>query len=917
MGKGKTGGGGKSENVQVIVRLRPMNSKEKARGDKEAVVLDLAANNITVDAGEGAPKTFGFDAVYNNSFSQRDVYLQSIHAVVETVLQGFNATIFAYGQSGTGKTYSMAGVLSDPKQLGIIPNALNHIFDTINNLGNDNMEYSVMASFVELYNGKCRDLLVEGRLNLELKENQQKQFYVKDLSHHVIRTTMDAMGLMDQGLSRREVKSTDLNADSSRSHSLFSVYVRVHDKVNDVKTESKLNLVDLAGSERQKASGATGETLNEGNNINQSLTALGMVIDCLVKQKPHIPYRSSPLTMLLKDGLGGNSRTVIVGTCSPSAEASHETVSSLRFLDRAKQIKNKPTVQMDPKDAKIAELQEEVKQLRARLGLANKDDGGGGDDDDQAKENYIRSFDGEVETLKRRVEELEVQAHLATEAEEAVRSDLRQADAKMAALRHEYEERQQEMVDKARREAEEVALRNATEGQSNDDLDAVVKLCAHFIEAHLDANSDWRVDKKKKQQPGGASVDDIANGLRLLDAGGFEKKVQAALVRRQSLVQLQSPPKPPTKPKEAGMPQRTNGASSPQPTPASGDESPQTPSLDMPPKKKDKKDKKDKKKDKKEKKSGGHDAAMELGLLGSDRVDAILAANSVAVTPAIHAAVQELLEQQRAVMQEATAERLREGSASLDTPEDASQLLVAYEAIQEDLTRTRAQFQKQKQIAGKIKEIADRRAEEADQLKAHVAALREELAAKHAQHAQEFAMQQDQLVTQHNKRTEQLMQKHQKALIKEKKTREKIQEEIKEWEEKFSRLEQDYDVKIMEFEALQQNYEQQKLEQLKKYRDMAQGYSTLGGMSPAAAAAVSVAASNDNERLRRIVARSTAVSSLNTSYNPSANDGRFQSRSAPEPEFPALGVPDPRPPGASPGAANFSRNFLDVPVRRG
>jgi hypothetical protein len=346
----------KSENVQVIVRIRPLNRKEIDAGYKDCVNIDIGGSSVSVEGAGVEGRTFAFDAVYTNAFAQKDVYLQSIHPVVETVLQGYNGTIFAYGQSGTGKTYSMVGNLDNPKQHGIIPHALEHIFTAINEMKSDKMEYTVQASFVELYNGKCRDLLVDGKLNLELKENAQKLFFVKDLSLWEIKDTMNAMQLMEDGITRREVKATELNSDSSRSHSLFTVYVRTWDKEQDLRTEAKLNLVDLAGSERQSKTGATGDAFKEGANINLSLTALGTVIDCLVKQKPHIPYRSSPLTMLLKDGLGGNSRTVIVGAIGPSDFNAHETVSTLRFIDRAKQIKNKPKLQMDPKDAKIAEL---------------------------------------------------------------------------------------------------------------------------------------------------------------------------------------------------------------------------------------------------------------------------------------------------------------------------------------------------------------------------------------------------------------------------------------------------------------------------------------------------------------------------------------------------------------------------------
>ena len=169
----------KSENVQVIVRVRPINKKELEGGHTECTKLDFANNTIAVDGAGIDGRLFGFDAVYNNSFSQNDVYIQTIRPVVNTVLEGFNATIFAYGQSGSGKTHSMAGSPHDPDLQGIIPRALNHIFEHITAAqAQGKLEYTVMASYVELYNGKCRDLLVDGRNNLELKENSNKLFFV-------------------------------------------------------------------------------------------------------------------------------------------------------------------------------------------------------------------------------------------------------------------------------------------------------------------------------------------------------------------------------------------------------------------------------------------------------------------------------------------------------------------------------------------------------------------------------------------------------------------------------------------------------------------------------------------------------------------------------------------------------------------
>eukprot|EP00756_Hemistasia_phaeocysticola_P025903 Hpha_TRINITY_DN16030_c2_g2::TRINITY_DN16030_c2_g2_i1::g.120827::m.120827/K20196/KIF3B; kinesin family member 3B len=366
--------GEKSENLQVCVRVRPLSDKEQRDGCKEVVTTDLVQNSVTVQqaADHGDFKTFCFDQIYNRDFTQKDIYLRTTHPVVESVLEGYNSTVFAYGQSGTGKTHTMTGVIGTPEQ-GVIPNALTHIFESIAAADPERVTHTVSVSFLELYNGKCRDLLTDKKRNLELKENAHKLFFVKDLEKVVITGGMpQCMRLMEEGSHRRETGATQLNQDSSRSHSVFTVEITAFNREHEPPTTcvSKLNLVDLAGSERQSKTGAEGDQLKEGSNINLSLSALGTVIDVLVKGRGHIPFRSSPLTMLLKDSLGGSSRTVMFATVGPADMNTQETISTLRFADRAKRIKNKPVLQMDPKDALIVSLREQIEALQARLGGA-------------------------------------------------------------------------------------------------------------------------------------------------------------------------------------------------------------------------------------------------------------------------------------------------------------------------------------------------------------------------------------------------------------------------------------------------------------------------------------------------------------------------------------------------------------------
>eukprot|EP01006_Ploeotia_vitrea_P032771 TRINITY_DN64954_c0_g1_i1.p1 TRINITY_DN64954_c0_g1~~TRINITY_DN64954_c0_g1_i1.p1 ORF type:complete len:990 (-),score=149.13 TRINITY_DN64954_c0_g1_i1:933-3902(-) len=431
---GKKGGG---ENIQVVVRCRPMNQKEKDKGCKGVVEVDVASNSITVN-NAGSPITWTFDSVYNASFAQKDIYLQTVNPVVESVLAGYNATVFAYGQSGTGKTHTMTGVPGS-EQAGVIPRTFEHIFGHIQHLQNEKKVYSVRCSMLELYNGKIRDLLGKNtKKSLDIKENAQHVFYVKDLESRQVTEGPQALEYMEEGIAKREVAATELNADSSRSHSVFTIEIMCVDSEQDppATITSKLNLVDLAGSERQTKTGATGDTLKEGCNINLSLSALGTVIDCLVKASGHIPYRSSPLTMLLKDSLGGSAKTVMFATLGPTDMNVHETVSTLRFADRAKKIKNKPKVQMDPKDARIKELEDTIKALKAKLGIT--------EDVENAEAEKASASDSAVVELRQQNEQMEekigqLQSELST-AQTNLERETEEAKSKTFELEKKLEE---------------------------------------------------------------------------------------------------------------------------------------------------------------------------------------------------------------------------------------------------------------------------------------------------------------------------------------------------------------------------------------------------------------------------------------------------------------------------------------------
>lgn len=263
----------------------------------------------------------------------------------------------------------MLGVPTDENLRGIIPNCFAHIFGFIDEKASD-MKFLVRCSYLEIYNEEIHDLLVEGKnvhKKLELKEDPSKGVFVKDLTCCITKSIPEIEKAMNYGTANRKTASTNMNQDSSRSHSLFTIYIETAEEQNGEQRikAGKLNLVDLAGSERSSKTGATGQTLKEGIKINLSLTALGNVISSLVDGKSaHIPYRDSKLTRLLQDSLGGNTKTVMIAAVSPADYNYEETLSTLRYAARAKAIKNKPRVNEDPKDALLKEYEAEIRKLK-------------------------------------------------------------------------------------------------------------------------------------------------------------------------------------------------------------------------------------------------------------------------------------------------------------------------------------------------------------------------------------------------------------------------------------------------------------------------------------------------------------------------------------------------------------------------
>ncbi|CAH8522665.1 unnamed protein product [Schistosoma turkestanicum] len=364
-----------SEAVKVIVRVRPLNERENLL--KCDNVLEIFSDTgqcsiISPNDKKRPPKIFFFDGSYDQNSTTEQIYNDACYSLVEAVTEGYNGTIFAYGQTGCGKSYTMHGVTEPSSQKGIIPRAFDQIFEIMS--VSEKTKYLVHASFLEIYNEEVRDLLGRDcKAKLELKENPDKGVYVAGLSMHKITSVSECQNIMELGWKNRSTGATLMNSDSSRSHSIFTIYLEMIDRNDNLLDYNhiragKLNLVDLAGSERQTKTGTTGDRFKEATKINLSLSALGNVISALVDSKvKHIPYRDSKLTRLLQDSLGGNTKTLMIACLSPADNNYDETLSTLRYANRAKNICNKPRINEDPKDALLRQYQEEIKHLKELL----------------------------------------------------------------------------------------------------------------------------------------------------------------------------------------------------------------------------------------------------------------------------------------------------------------------------------------------------------------------------------------------------------------------------------------------------------------------------------------------------------------------------------------------------------------------
>ncbi|XP_043529588.1 kinesin-like protein unc-104 isoform X7 [Frieseomelitta varia] len=376
-------------SVKVAVRVRPFNNREISR--EAQCIIEMSGSTTSIlnpkapPGSKDAIKSFNYDYSYfsmdpndTNYSSQLMVYKDIGEEMLEHAFEGYNVCIFAYGQTGAGKSYTMMGKQEEGQE-GIIPQICKDLFRKISRNSNECLKYSVEVSYMEIYCERVRDLLnPKNKGNLRVREHPLLGPYVEDLSKLAVMSYQDIHDLIDEGNKARTVAATNMNETSSRSHAVFTIFFtqQKHDSITGLVTEkvSKISLVDLAGSERADSTGAKGTRLKEGANINKSLTTLGKVISALAeiatkkkKKADFIPYRDSVLTWLLRENLGGNSKTAMIAAVSPADINYDETLSTLRYADRAKQIVCKAVVNEDANAKLIRELKEEIQKLRELL----------------------------------------------------------------------------------------------------------------------------------------------------------------------------------------------------------------------------------------------------------------------------------------------------------------------------------------------------------------------------------------------------------------------------------------------------------------------------------------------------------------------------------------------------------------------
>ncbi|KAI3641021.1 hypothetical protein MIR68_001899 [Amoeboaphelidium protococcarum] len=368
------------DTVKVVIRIRPLNQLESQRNDGQAVFQLPDGQTITAKSTDGKPTpSLRFNHVFGSETNQKEFFDScGVKVLIEKAVQGYNSCVFAYGQTSSGKTHSLTGPDEvdfsqfEQEHWGLIPRSLFYMFEYMDQLDTEE-EFTIKASYLEIYNEHVQDLLNPSAASLPVRYNKENGFFVENLFEVECDVLDDCMAVLEEGLRNRKVGSHKLNERSSRSHSMLTLIIQSEtvdpDDGRFIRKIGKINFVDLAGSERVKESKATGQMFNESLSINKSLLCLGNCISALAEMKrkksqAHVPYRDSKLTKLLFETLGGNGLALMIACVSPSSVNLNETLNTLRYASRARKIQNKPVLQMDPREELILNLRKQIQQLK-------------------------------------------------------------------------------------------------------------------------------------------------------------------------------------------------------------------------------------------------------------------------------------------------------------------------------------------------------------------------------------------------------------------------------------------------------------------------------------------------------------------------------------------------------------------------
>ncbi|KPP78931.1 kinesin-like protein KIF11-B-like [Scleropages formosus] len=538
----------KAKNIQVVVRCRPFSMAERKSSSHSVVECDHARREVTVRTGgvgdKSARKTYTFDMVFGPSAKQIEVYRSVVCPILDEVIMGYNCTVFAYGQTGTGKTFTMEGERSPNEEFtweedplaGVIPRTLHQIFEKLSENGT---EFSVKVSLLEIYNEELFDLLspspdVNERLQMFDDPRNKRGVIIKGLEEVSVHNKDEVYQILERGAAKRKTASTLMNAYSSRSHSVFSI--TIHMKETTVDGEElvkigKLNLVDLAGSENIGRSGAVDKRAREAGNINQSLLTLGRVITALVERTPHVPYRESKLTRILQDSLGGRTKTSIIATVSPASVNLEETLSTLEYASRAKNILNKPE-----------EYTEEIERLKRDLAAARDKNGVYLSTENfdimnsklVAQEEQIVEFTEKISALE---EEMKRVAELFSDS----KRDLELCTEELQELRRQLEATQQDLRDTRMRLSEEEFLVSELESTESKLYDTAGKLLSTIKVSTKDVTGlHEKLDRKKAVEQHNAAMQQSFADQMEASFSHIQKSIEEQSVKHQGMLDFYS-----------------------------------------------------------------------------------------------------------------------------------------------------------------------------------------------------------------------------------------------------------------------------------------------------------------------------------------------------------------------------------------